>query len=108
MNGTGYPDGLSGDQIPLNVRIIQIVDICDALTSNRSYRQTMSLPNALTVLYEEAACGWLDEDLVRQFAPIAVGSERSAVLGNRRRSRASEGAKWSSGSARGLVNHRRA
>ena len=47
MNGTGYPDGLSGDQIPLTVRILQIVDICDALTSDRSYRQTMSLPGAL-------------------------------------------------------------
>jgi putative two-component system response regulator len=107
MNGTGYPDGLSGGQIPLIVRILQIVDICDALTSDRSYRQTMSLPSALMVLYEEAARGWLDEDLVRQFAPIAVGSESSASLGNRGRSRDSEGANCSGGSSRGLVNHRR-
>jgi HD-GYP domain-containing protein (c-di-GMP phosphodiesterase class II) len=107
MNGSGYPDGLSGYQIPLIVRILQIVDICDALTSNRSYRQTMSLPSALTVLYEEAARGWLDEDLVRQFAPIAVGSESSAVLGNRRRSRHSQWTKGSAGSSRGLVSHRR-
>ncbi len=108
MNGTGYPDGLSGDQIPLIVRVLQIVDICDALTSDRSYRQTMSLPGALTVLYEEAARGWLDEDLVRQFGSIAAGSESPAVLGNRRRSRHSQWAKRSAGSSRGLVNHRRA
>ena len=44
MDGTGYPDGLCGEQIPLTVRILQIVDICDALTSDRSYRQTLSLP----------------------------------------------------------------
>ena len=89
------------------VRILQIVDICDALTSDRSYRQNMSLTSALMVLYEEAARGWLDEDLVRQFAPIAVGSESSASLGNRGRSRDSEGANCSGGSSRGLVNHRR-
>ena len=107
MNGTGYPDGLSGDEIPLIVRVLQIVDIYDALTSDRSYRQTMSLPSALTVLYQEAARGWLDEDLVRQFAPIAGGSERPAGLGNRSRSRNAERAKWSAGSSRSLVSHRR-
>jgi putative two-component system response regulator len=94
MNGTGYPDGLSGEQIPLIVRIIQVVDICDALTSDRSYRRPMSLPSALTVLYEEADRGWLDKDLVRQFALIAVGLAGSAVLGNRGKLRTSETPNW--------------
>jgi len=79
MNGTGYPDRLSGEQIPLLVRIIQIADICDALTSDRSYRQTLPIPNALVVLYEEANRGWLDEGLVNQFAAIAGRSARSAA-----------------------------
>ncbi len=80
MNGTGYPDGLHGDQIPLMVRIIQIVDICDALTSDRAYRQTLSLPGAMVVLFEEAERGWLDESLVNQFASLVVGSDSLAAL----------------------------
>jgi cyclic di-GMP phosphodiesterase len=95
MDGSGYPDGLKGNQIPLTVRILQIVDICDALTSDRAYRQTMSLPSALVVLYEEAEWGWLDEDLVAQFAPIAVGPECSAAFSHQRRLRSYQGPEWS-------------
>jgi putative two-component system response regulator len=95
MDGSGYPDGLKGNQIPLTVRILQIVDICDALTSDRAYRRIVSLPNALVTLYEEAERGWLDEALVAQFAPIAIGSEGSAALGNHGRFRPYQGPKWS-------------
>jgi putative two-component system response regulator len=95
MDGSGYPDGLKGNQIPLTVRILQIVDICDALTSDRAYRKIMSLPSALVVLYEEAERGWLDEELVTQFAPIAVGPEGSVALGNYGRFRSYQGPKWS-------------
>jgi putative two-component system response regulator len=107
MNGTGYPDGLCGEQIPLTVRILQIADICDALTSCRSYRQARSLPSALIVLYEEADRGWLDEALVSQFALIAVGSEGSAAFGNGWRLWSSEGAKWNGTNSHGLLNRRR-
>ncbi|MBO4375482.1 MAG: HD-GYP domain-containing protein [Lachnospiraceae bacterium] len=41
-DGTGYPDGLVGDQIPLNARIISVADAYDAMTSNRSYRSFMA------------------------------------------------------------------
>jgi response regulator RpfG family c-di-GMP phosphodiesterase len=54
IDGSGYPDGVSGEQIPLTVRVLQIVDICDALTNDRSYRLPLSLPRALIVMYEEA------------------------------------------------------
>ena len=84
LDGSGYPDGLHGDQIPLAVRALQIVDICDALTSDRSYRLNLPLPSALMVLYEEADRGWLDGELVSQFASLVVGSEGSIALGNRR------------------------
>jgi putative two-component system response regulator len=83
LNGTGYPDGLQGDQIPLTVRILHIVDICDALTSDRSYRKSLSLPNAIIVLFQEAARGWLDGGVVSQYASLVVGSEGSARLANR-------------------------
>jgi putative two-component system response regulator len=85
LDGSGYPDGLKGDQIPLTTRIVQIVDICDALTSDRAYRGALSLPSALMVLYEEAERGWLDEELVTQFSALVLGSDLSTSLGNRRR-----------------------
>ena len=106
LDGSGYPDGLRGEQIPLTVRALQIVDICDALTSDRSYRQNMSLPQALIVLYEEANRGWLDGALVSQFASLVVGSEGSIILGNRRGLGSPEGAKWSGSSSSGQFNRR--
>jgi putative two-component system response regulator len=94
LDGSGYPDGLQGEQIPLTVRALQIVDICDALTSDRSYRRNLPLPNALMVLYEEADRGWLDGELVSQFASLVVGSEGSIALGNRRGLGSPEMVKW--------------
>jgi putative two-component system response regulator len=108
MDGSGYPDGLRGGQIPLTVRALQIVDICDALTSDRSYRRTLSLPLALIVLYEEADRGWLDGNLVSQFASLVVGSVNSIALGNRRELWSPEGAKTSGSNSSGGLNRRRA
>ena len=104
VNGEGYPDGIWGDRIPLTVRILQIVDICDALTSDRSYRQTLSLPDALIVLYEEAARGWLDEALLNHFASLVVGSESSAAIRKRERQWSLEEANWHASSSIGLMN----
>jgi putative two-component system response regulator len=95
MDGSGYPDGLQGQQIPLTARIVKIVDACDALTSDRSYRKKLSLPQALVVLYQEADQGWLDQSLVSHFATLAVGSEISLTLGHRRRIRLPEMREWS-------------
>jgi HD-GYP domain-containing protein (c-di-GMP phosphodiesterase class II) len=49
-NGTGYPEGLAGDEIPLVARIIHVVDTFDALTSTRSYRKAFSVPAALEII----------------------------------------------------------
>lgn len=102
MDGSGYPDGLQGEHIPLTVRILQIVDICDALTSDRSYRKGLSLSRALIVLFEEADRGWLDEGLVSQFASLVVGSENSVALGNRGRPQPSDVAKNGVGAIRSV------
>lgn len=53
-DGTGYPSGISGDDIPLQARIIQIADIFDALTSDRSYRGARDWRQALNILEQEA------------------------------------------------------
>ena len=53
-DGGGYPEGLSGEAIPLQARIIQVADIFDALTSTRSYRQPFDWSKALDILREEA------------------------------------------------------
>lgn len=54
LDGSGYPDGLAGDAIPLEARIIAVADVLDALTSARSYRGPWTLERALTLLDQEA------------------------------------------------------
>lgn len=54
LDGSGYPDGLVGDAIPLDARIIAVADVYDALTSNRSYRTAFGVERALTIVREEA------------------------------------------------------
>ena len=68
MDGSGYPDGLRGEQIPVQARILQIADIYDALTTDRPYRVALTAEEALQILHHEAASGWLDASLVREFS----------------------------------------
>jgi putative two-component system response regulator len=70
MDGSGYPDGLRGDRIPLKARILQIADIYDALTTDRPYRDALTPHEALDVLSQEAGRGWLDRWLVRRFCNL--------------------------------------
>jgi len=49
-DGSGYPEGLAGDEIPLVARIVHVVDIFDALTSTRSYRKAFSIERALEII----------------------------------------------------------
>lgn len=69
-DGSGYPDGLAGEDIPLLARILQIADVFDALTSRRSYKPAYSLEDAANVLHEEAVRGWRDRDLVAAFVSL--------------------------------------
>jgi putative two-component system response regulator len=78
-DGTGYPDGLRGEQIPLLARILQIVDIFDALTTARSYKPAYSKQEALDILEHEAAKGWRDAELVSLF----VSMQSDAFLDSR-------------------------
>jgi putative two-component system response regulator len=53
-DGTGYPVGLAGENIPLGARILCIADVYDALTSERSYRLPLTGPEALDIMRAEA------------------------------------------------------
>ena len=64
IDGSGYPDGLKGDTIPLTARILQIVDIYDALTTDRPYRKAMAHDRAFALMREEVKRGWWDGALV--------------------------------------------
>jgi putative two-component system response regulator len=61
LDGTGYPDGLRGEQIPMTARVLQIVDVYDALTTARPYKRALSVDEALETMSEEAARGWRDQ-----------------------------------------------
>lgn len=74
LDGTGYPDGLSGNQISLPVRIVSVVDVYDALTTPRPYRPAMEKEPALRILREEAARGWWDKDVVEAWSRLLSGS----------------------------------
>ncbi len=67
-NGSGYPDGLTGEEIPYLAQVFQLIDIYDALTSNRPYKKALSPEAALQVMVEETAKGWRNPQLMQQFA----------------------------------------
>jgi putative two-component system response regulator len=69
-NGTGYPDGIGGDELPLLPRIVTVADCFDALTSDRPYRLALSLDRCQAILESDAECGNLDADVVRALMRI--------------------------------------
>jgi putative two-component system response regulator len=67
LDGSGYPDGLKGDAIPMLAQIIGIVDVYDALTTTRPYRAALADDMARDQLLDEVKRGWRRGDLVEQF-----------------------------------------
>jgi putative two-component system response regulator len=73
-DGSGYPDGLAGEEIPLLARILQVADIYDALTTARPYKSAFSHQHAIEIMLEEARRGWRDPELVPLFAEFSQPS----------------------------------
>ena len=74
-DGTGYPDGLSSSDIPFLAQVFQIIDIYDALTSDRPHKQAYTPNEALEIIAEETTKGWRNPDLVARFTAFVNNSE---------------------------------
>ena len=68
-DGRGYPDGLSGEQIPIGARILAVAEMYDTLTSNRPYHNAISHDAALQLLTQEAGAS-IDPALIKQFIKV--------------------------------------
>jgi putative two-component system response regulator len=73
LDGSGYPDGLRGDQIPLLARVLQTADIYDALVSPRPYKPAYSADQALEIISNETRKGWRDPAIVKIFFKLHDG-----------------------------------
>ncbi|MFZ0992621.1 MAG: HD domain-containing phosphohydrolase, partial [Candidatus Sulfotelmatobacter sp.] len=86
LDGSGYPDGLRGDAIPITARVIQIVDVFDALTTDRPYKKAFSTADALQTMREELAKGWWDRSIFEEFERLvscdSAALSRSAAAGS--------------------------
>jgi putative two-component system response regulator len=74
LDGSGYPDHLQGDEVPVLARAFQVVDVFDALTNDRPYRKAMTREAGVEVLRDEARRGWWDSTVVEKFAE-AISSQ---------------------------------
>ncbi|MBE9127991.1 HD domain-containing phosphohydrolase [Coleofasciculus sp. LEGE 07081] len=66
-DGSGYPDSLVTDNIPYLAQVFQLIDIYDALTNERPYKQAFTPEEALAIITEETHKGWRNPELVRKF-----------------------------------------
>ncbi|MBV9080926.1 MAG: response regulator [Elusimicrobia bacterium] len=71
LDGSGYPDGLKGDEIPLTVRILSVADIFDALATKRPYKDPLPVEECIRILRDEVKRGWWDPAVVDAMEKIA-------------------------------------
>jgi putative two-component system response regulator len=70
QDGRGYPDGLKDGEIPLLAQIVAVVDVFDALTTNRPYRTAMTVKAAYDIMLSDAEGGWCPPRLVQTFVDL--------------------------------------
>ena len=75
LDGSGYPDGLSGDGIPLLAQIVSVADAYDAITTGRPYHPARPAAHAYEELAADVARGWRRPDLVEAFVAICRAGE---------------------------------
>lgn len=72
QDGSGYPDGLTGDRVPFLAQAFQLLDIMDALLYDRPYKSAMPLEQVLGILDDEVRQGWRNPDLVAKVKEFAT------------------------------------
>lgn len=77
-DGSGYPDGLVGDEIPFLVQVFQLIDIYDALTHERPYKPAFSAQDATAIIQAEVEKGWRNPELVQQFIDFLSSQQIAA------------------------------
>lgn len=80
LDGSGYPDELAGDEIPLLVRILSVVDVYDSLRSERAYRDAFNHASALEILQQEVERGWWDAQVVELLTNMDVPESEFAPV----------------------------
>ena len=75
LDGRGYPDGLAGDAIPLLAQIVSIVDVFDALTTDRPYRRALPTATACQMMRADARGGWCRAELLETFLELLRARE---------------------------------
>lgn len=78
-DGSGYPDGLVGHDIPFLAQVFQITDIYDALTSERPYKLAFTPEDSLKIMWEEVERGWRNPDLMAKFEAFIKVQRRECV-----------------------------
>jgi putative two-component system response regulator len=81
LDGSGYPDGLWGEAISPLVRIVTLVDIYDALRSQRSYKEAFSIDKSFQIMWEEANKGWWDKTVLGAWEKIVRAKPQPPSLG---------------------------
>jgi putative two-component system response regulator len=79
LDGTGYPDRLSGDRIPLLAQIMGVVDTYDAIATGRPYRPVGSIARACAELEKDVARGWKSAALVGEFMAMLNESRPDCI-----------------------------
>jgi cyclic di-GMP phosphodiesterase len=77
-NGSGYPDQLRGEEIPLLARILQTVDVYDALRTQRPYKPALEHEEAKATMIEESKAGLWDPKLVNEFFRLLEAQQKAA------------------------------
>ena len=79
LDGTGYPDRLTGDEVPLLARIMSVVDAFDAMTTERPYKSARTAAIACDELREEGRNGWKDEAIIDEFIELLSGGSPEPI-----------------------------
>lgn len=80
LDGSGYPDGLQGEEINTLVRILSVVDVYDSLRSERAYREAFGHAAALEILQKEVDRGWWDAKVVELLSHMDVPESEFAPV----------------------------